>query len=347
MRIALIIGTRPEIIKCAPIIQRLHSSDLLIHTNQHYSPAMDADFFREFDLRLPDYNLNVGSGSHAEQIAAILAGSNNVLAKQKPDWVLVQGDTNSSLGGALAASKAGLPVAHIEAGLRSGDRSMPEEINRIMIDHISEALFTPTEIQTRFLRNEGIPSEKIFEVGNTIADTIEIQLKGERIDGTEDSVEDDGFALLTLHRPENIHNKESLSFLIAQINDLAEELPVRFSVHPGTQKKFLQNRLELHPNIQWLIPQPYLRFLKMLRKATVVLTDSGGVQEEACILNTPCVTLRTTTERQETLKTGMNRLMSNNLKADVQKAMNKTSNGPSPYQPGATEKILSTIGHLQ
>ena len=348
MRIALIIGTRPEIIKCAPLIHRMHAGDLFIHTNQHYSPEMYSNFINELSLRSPDYNLHTGSGTHAEQTAAVMTGVEKILMHEKPDLVLVHGDTNSSLGGALSASKAGFPVVHIEAGLRSGDRTMPEELNRIVIDQIFEFLFTPTAIQTEFLHLEGISSNKIFEVGNTITDSIyelfpKLVLKRKRDDWSKGGP----FALLTLHRSENLKNQEKFIFLIAQINRLAEELPIRFPVHPRTKKRFLQANISLHKNVMLTAPQSYFSFLTLLKEASVVLTDSGGIQEEACILKTPCVTLRTTTERQETLKTGLNRLMSDDLTDDVWKAINETQNGPPPYQPGATEKILKTLGHSQ
>lgn len=345
MRIALIIGIRPEIIKCAPLIRRLRSSDLLIHTNQHYSPELDADFFKEFDLRLPDYNLHTGSGTHAEQTAAVLTGVESVLMNDNPDIVLVQGDTNSWLGGALDDTKKGFSVAYIEAGLRSGDRSMAEEMNRIIIDHISDYLFTPTNIQTQFLQSEEIPHDKIFEVGNTIADTFH-ELSTQDKPGEPVAKDlDNPFALLTLHRPENLDNNDRLYFLTSQINLVAEELPIRFSMHPRTKNRILQMDIPLHPNVTLMPPQPYFMFLNLLRKASIVLTDSGGVQEEACILSTPCITLRTTTERQETLQTGINWLMSDDLLNDVHKSLNEKPIGVLPYQPGATKNILNTIGH--
>lgn len=313
MTIAIILGTRPEIIKMAPVIRECQRRGLnfcIIHTGQHYSYQMDRIFFEQLELPQPDHNLDVGSGNHGEQTGRILADLEAVLMEERPDVVLVQGDTNTVMAGALAASKLHIKVGHVEAGLRSYDRSMPEEINRVVADHISDYCFAPTEISKANLLKEGIAEEKIHVTGNTIVDSVyqnlEIAMRKVNILG-DLGLEPKGYFLVTAHRQENVDNKERLGEIIRGLEMVKSEfgLPVVFPVHPRTRKMVESFGFELD-GIRAIEPLGFLEFLQLEAGARLALTDSGGVQEEACILGVPCVTLRDNTERPETLDVGAN-----------------------------------------
>jgi UDP-N-acetylglucosamine 2-epimerase (non-hydrolysing) len=338
MKKAIILGTRPEIIKLSPIIRRMLSDDFIIHTNQHYDANMDGLFFEELKIRLPKYNLNVGSGSHAVQTGKMLIGIEAILDNEKPDIVLVQGDTNSALSGALAAVKMHINVGHIEAGLRSKDRAMPEEINRILIDHISDFLFVPTEMSRNNLLREGIEESKIHLVGNTIADAT---VENARLIGEKESNEE--YVLLTLHRAENTNNSSRFYALINSINELSKDYKIKFPIHPRTKALLKENKITLSDNIEIMEPQGYVSFLSLLNSASVVLTDSGGIQEEACILRVPCITLRTSTERPETIDMGANILMGTSLIEDVNKMQKVNKTWSSPYGESVADKILRIL----
>jgi len=311
--IAIVLGTRPEIIKMSPIIRECEARNLdyfILHTGQHYSYEMDRAFFEDLELPEPKYNLDVGSGTHAEQTSRILTGIEKVLVQEKPDIVLVQGDTNTVMAGALTASKLCIRVGHVEAGLRSFDRTMPEEINRVVADHISDYLFAPTETARRYLQNEGIEESKICVTGNTIVDAVfqnrEIAEKRANILDTL-SLEPKGYFLVTSHRQENVDNPEKLRSIIAGLEAVHREysLPVIFPMHPRTRKMVEQFGVSLD-GISVMNPVGFLEFLQLESNARLVLTDSGGVQEETCILGVPCVTLRENTERPETIEVGAN-----------------------------------------
>lgn len=317
--IGILFGTRPEIIKMYPVIQALKKSHLpfyLVHSNQHYSPEMDAIFFRELALDPAKYNLNAGSGSHAQQTAKIMTALEDVLIKDPPKLLLVHGDTNTTLAGALTASKMGIPVAHVEAGLRSYDRQMPEEINRVIVDHIADILFSVTPLQTTNLQNEGISQNKIFEVGNTVTDAVHWALKNKKIDSytLPGALEPEEFLLATIHRPANVDLPESLKSVIDFMNAISEKFDrsIIWPIHPRTKAKIKEYRLIVSKKIIGIEPVGYFQFLGMLAKSCGVLTDSGGIQEEACIMNIPCVTLRSSTERPETLDLGANILIDYN-----------------------------------
>ncbi len=315
MNIAVVIGTRPEIIKMAPVIRELGRRNInyyIIHTGQHYSYDLDKVFFRQLKLSEPKYDLEVGSKSHGEQTAAILTGVEKVLQHDNTDIVLVEGDTNSVLAGALAAAKLHVKVGHIEAGLRSYDRNMPEEINRILVDHCSDYLFAPTEKAHGILLKEGISAEKIFVTGNTIVDAV-IQSRdmAQRHTGIlkKLNIEQGKYLFVTLHRAENVDNKERLISVFSGLSMVSEvlQMPVIYPVHPHTRKRIK----ELNLNLAQLIPidpVDYLSCIYLEDNARLILTDSGGIQEEACILGTPCVTLRDNTERPETIEVGANML---------------------------------------
>lgn len=314
MKIAFIFGTRPEILKVAPIIkeaEKRNIENIIIHTNQHYSYEMDEIFFEELDLRNPDYNLKVGSANHNQQTARMLIELDKVLTQEMPDYVIVQGDTNSTLSGALAASKMGIKVAHVEAGLRSYDREMPEEINRIITDSISDRLFPVTKIQESILLAEGISAEKVQITGNTIVDTLK-----DRADTARENkgilqklgLEAGNYFLVTMHRPSNVDNTETLVKMMENLAKLGrvEDKSLVWPIHPRTKSKISNEKINVPTEIKICDPLGYIDFLSLIINSELILTDSGGIQEEACILHKPCLTLRENTERPETVDVGAN-----------------------------------------
>jgi UDP-N-acetylglucosamine 2-epimerase (non-hydrolysing) len=313
MRIMIVLGTRPEIIKFSPIIRVCQSLGLdfkILHTGQHYSYNMDRVFFEQLELPEADYNLDVGSGSHAEQTGKMLIGIEKVLKEDKPDIVLVEGDTNTVLAGALAAVKLGVKVGHVEAGLRSYDRLMPEEINRVLADHCSDMLFAPTEKSRRILLGEGISEDKIYVTGNTIVDAVNqnLEISKRKVNPLKDlRLEEGSYFLATVHRQENVDNKMRFQGILKGLELIVERfsLTVVYPVHPRARRQM--ERFGIKPaSLKLIEPLDYLSFLQLEYNAKAVLTDSGGVQEETCIMRVPCVTLRYNTERPETLEVGSN-----------------------------------------
>lgn len=360
---AIILGTRPEIIKMSPIIRTCEKKGIdyfILHTGQHYSYEMDRVFFEDLRLPAPRYNLDIGSRTHAEQTGAIMAGIEKVLIQEKPDIVLVQGDTNTVLAGTLAASKCyvrgdrSLPikVGHVEAGLRSYDRTMPEEINRIIADHVSDYCFAPTEIAYKNLRKEGIDESKIFVTGNTIVDAVRQNLTlSEELTNTVTGLglTEKGYILVTLHRQENVDNKHRLMGIfnaLTQIHKLTG-LPLVFPVHPRTEKMIKSFGLNLK-DVYMIPPKGFLEFLQLEAKAKLVLTDSGGVQEESCILGVPCVTLRDSTERPETVDVGANIIAGIETENIVRVSLSMIDKSPSwknPFGEGHSgDRIIEIIG---
>ena len=313
MKIAVVLGTRPEIIKMAPVIRELESQGkgyFILHTGQHYSYNLDRVFFEQLGLPPAKYNLETGSSSHAKQTAEILVGVEKVLQQERPEAVLVEGDTNSVLAGALAATKLRIKVGHVEAGLRSYDRSMPEEVNRILVDHCADLLFAPTEKAKSILMGEGIPEERIFVTGNTIVDAIyqnlEIENEGASVINAT-CLKPGGYFLTTVHRQENVDNRARFASILEGLNLVASEfgLPVIYPIHPRSRK--MMDAFGLQPErVRLIEPVDYFSFLQLESNARLILTDSGGVQEETCVLHVPCVTLRDNTERPETLQVGSN-----------------------------------------
>ncbi|MGB9828060.1 MAG: non-hydrolyzing UDP-N-acetylglucosamine 2-epimerase, partial [Thermosphaera sp.] len=342
--------TRPEIIKLAPVVKELEKRGIdffILHTGQHFSYNMDRVFFEQLELPQPKYNLGVGSGSHGEQTAKMLLGVERVLTDERPDVVIVQGDTNSTLAGALAAVKLQVPVAHVESGLRSFDMSMPEEVNRVVVDHVSTLLFAPTQLSRRNLEREGIV-EGVYVTGNTIVDAI--MMYSPRIEEAKLPLDlPMEYVLLTLHRQENVDNPVRLASAIKGVGLVAEELKVHviFPVHPRTRLRLVEYGIRVPDGLVLLEPLGYFQFLKLLKGSRVVLTDSGGVQEEACILGVPCVTLRYNTERPETVYVGANVVAG----LDPQRILSKTlemadkrGSWPNPLGDGrAAEKIVRTL----
>ena len=317
MKLCIVLGTRPEIVKMAPLVracQRRGVEFILIHTGQHYSYEMDRIFFQDLELPDPQYNLNVGSGTHGKQTGAILVDIEKVLMNERPDAILVQGDTNTVLAGALAAVKLNIPIGHVEAGLRSYDRQMPEEINRVLADHISDMLFAPTEVSRQNLLKEGIDPAKVHVVGNTVVDALLQNMEISRRRGkalNELGLKPRGYLLGTLHRQENVDDPARLRGLVDGLVSCAKEfqLPVILPLHPRTRKNLSNFAIVVPDEVRIIDPVGYLDFLQLEANAALLLTDSGGVQEEACILHVPCVTLRDSTERPETVMVGGNVLV--------------------------------------
>ncbi|OPY32522.1 MAG: UDP-N-acetylglucosamine 2-epimerase [Methanomassiliicoccales archaeon PtaU1.Bin124] len=314
MKTCVILGTRPEIIKMAPVVRELEkrkADHFMIHTGQHYSYEMDRVFFEELALPEPRYNLNVGSGSHGTQTGSILQGIEAVLIRERPDVVLVQGDTNTVLAGALAAAKLEIGVGHVEAGLRSFDRKMPEEVNRILADHVSDLLFAPTEVSKENLLKEGIGEERIFVTGNTVVDSLRQNLaiseeRSKVLEGLH--LEKGGYVLATMHRQENVDEPKRLGSMMTAVSRTAARmgLPAILPLHPRTRKNVTSFKIALPENMTVMDPVGYMDFIQLEAHARLVMTDSGGLQEEACILGVPCVTMRDSTERPETVDVGAN-----------------------------------------
>ncbi len=352
--ILIIIGTRPEIIKMAPIIRVCQKERVpfrILHTGQHYSYEMDRIFFEELALPFPDYNLDVGSSSHAEQTGAIMVGIEKILLQDYPDVVLVQGDTNTVLAGGLVGAKLHIPVGHVEAGLRSNDRSMPEEINRVVVDHISDYLFAPTKKSAKYLIHEGIDESKIFITGNTVVDAL---YQNQYIARKKSNILKKlnltygQFLLVTAHRAENVDEKSRFEGILLGIKLVSEKfgLKVIFPMHPRTQKMIKEFGFSSE-GIFIISPVGYLDFLELEANARLILTDSGGVQEEACILQVSCITLRDNTERPETVDVGGNILAgcdTNRIVAAAEKMITVPRNWINPYGDGkAGEKIVEII----
>lgn len=312
IRLLTVAGARPNFVKVAPLLRAMRERPrieaLLVHTGQHYDAAMSDAFFRDLGMPEPDVNLGVGSGSHAVQTAEVLRGIEPVLLDWKPDAVVVVGDVNSTIAAALAAVKLGIPVAHVEAGLRSFDRRMPEEINRILTDAISDWLFTSEPSGAVNLAREGVPPERIHFVGNVMIDSLLRHIDRARAAAPFGALglRPGGYALLTLHRPSNVDDPERLRGLFAVLEELHAELPVVFPVHPRTRASIAALYGGGAPALQLTDPLGYLEFLGLVAEARLVLTDSGGVQEETTALGVPCLTLRDSTERPVTLHVGTN-----------------------------------------
>jgi UDP-N-acetylglucosamine 2-epimerase (non-hydrolysing) len=318
--------------KAAPIVREMFRypkdfHQLIVHTGQHYAPQMSQVFFQDLDLPQPDVNLNVGSGTHAWQTAQIMMRFEPVLEDFQPDWVVVYGDVNSTLACSLVSTKLGFPTAHVEAGLRSFDRSMPEEINRMLTDQIADILFTPSEDADQNLKHEGIDEGKIFLVGNVMIDTLvhllpKAQSNWFKIANSYPSE----FILVTLHRPKNVDDPETLSEIMTALEMISGQVPVLFPVHPRTRERLNKFGLQpKQPRLHLLEPLGYLDFLSLQEHAALVLTDSGGIQEETTYLGVPCLTARPNTERPITISMGTNQLVASESTALVHAMQDKLS----------------------
>lgn len=314
MKIVTIIGARPQFIKAAPLSIEIRKSfkEIIIHTGQHYDQSMSEIFFQELEISYPDYNLEVNQGNHGQQTGKMLIGIEEILVKEKPDIVLVYGDTNSTLAGALAASKLHIPIAHIEAGLRSFNRKMPEEINRILTDHISKYLFVPSKQSIKNLNNEGI-DKGIFEVGDIMYDSVLLFKEKAKVKSSilsKLNLTNKDFHLLTIHRAENTSSPNNIQGIFDAISEI--ETLVIFPIHPRTKKFLSETNIKTPKNIISIDPLGYLDMLQLMEHSTYVLTDSGGMQKEAYYFKKPCITLRDETEWIETLAKGWNVLCGSN-----------------------------------
>lgn len=319
MKIICIAGARPNFMKIAPLMAAFRSAPsiqpILVHTGQHYDARMSELFFHQLAIPEPAYNLGCGGGSHAQQTAAIMTAFEPIVLEHQPDAVLVVGDVNSTIACGLVAVKLGIKLLHVEAGLRSFDRTMPEELNRILTDAISDLLFCTESSGVDNLRREGIAPEKIHLVGNVMIDTLlQNRHKAEETAILEDlALSSEGYAVVTLHRPANVDDPDSLDNLLSILHAVQIDMPVVFPIHPRTRRLLdsdgHRRRLADMPNLRLIEPVGYLEFLKLMAHARIVLTDSGGIQEETTILNVPCLTLRENTERPCTCQYGTNRLV--------------------------------------
>jgi UDP-N-acetylglucosamine 2-epimerase (non-hydrolysing) len=318
LKVINVVGARPNFMKVAPIVaamkrRKREFTPLVVHTGQHYDAAMSDTFFRDLDLPQPDVYLGVGSGSHAAQTAAVMERFEPVVLQQKPDWVLVVGDVNSTLACALVCAKLDVKVAHVEAGLRSRDRTMPEEINRLLTDQIADLLFTPSVDADENLRAEGIPPERIRLVGNVMIDSLLKHLPRARQSTISQQLQLNEYAVLTLHRPSNVDEPETLGRVLEAVEKIGERIAVVFPVHPRTRKMITESELADRflnaKGLRLVDPLGYLDFLSLYSGARLVLTDSGGIQEETSVLGIPCLTLRENTERPITITMGTNRIV--------------------------------------
>lgn len=353
--ITFVLGTRPEIIKLAPVIRECERRDLsfsLVHTGQHYSEQLDDVFFEQLRLPVPDRNLAVGSGRHGEQTGKMLSEIETELLETEPDVVLVQGDTNSVLAGGLAGVKLdGVEVGHVEAGLRSYNREMPEEINRRLVDHASDYLFAPTDDARENLLEESIADASITVTGNTVVDAVteNVDIAHEQSDVLETLDLPDRFALLTAHRAENVDDTTRFQALLDGVHAAAtdHDLHVVYPIHPRAADRLEALNVTMPTSIRVVDPLDFLDFLVLQDTATVVLTDSGGVQEETCILGTPCVTLRDETERPETVAVGANQVVGTNadaIREAVEEAIVADRTWENPFGDGsAATQILDVL----
>ncbi|OED30068.1 non-hydrolyzing UDP-N-acetylglucosamine 2-epimerase [Methanosphaera sp. WGK6] len=358
MKIGIVLGTRPEIIKMSPIIDEIKNNGsefIIIHTGQHYDIEMSQQFFIDLKLPIPNYNIGIGSNTAINQISIIISELEKILIDEAVDVVLVQGDTNAVLSGALAANKLKIPVGHIEAGLRSFDKNMPEEINRLIADNCSSLYFVPTPETGINLQNEGINHEAIHVTGNTIVDACNRNLKIALENSTvQDEIIFNEYILLTCHRAENVDDEERLRNIVTSLINIPYNIV--FPIHPHTKKSLenlnLYEKIANSEHIQITRPQGYLDFLCLLSNSSLVLTDSGGVQEEAITLNIPCITLRYNTERPETISAGGNILVGTETNAIIEninnilnneKIYSKMSNAINPYGNGTSAEQIYRI----
>lgn len=352
MKILSIVGARPQFIKCAPLSRklRLTHDEILVHTGQHYDSNMSDIFFKELNIPQPEYNLGIGSASHGEQTGEMLVKIEKLLYIEKPDLVLVYGDTNSTLAGALAASKLNIKVAHVEAGLRSFDRDMPEEINRVLTDHISDLLFCPTETAVLNLKDEGITTG-VYNVGDVMLDALKynLEIAEEKASILKDlGLNSNEYMVATVHRASNTDNFENLSSIVSAFCDTG--ISIVFPVHPRTEKYLKQYGLwdKLCEKVKVIPPLGYLEMLKLMVHAKKILTDSGGVQKEAYMLGVPCITMRDNTEWVETVEDGWNTLVGTDYKniVDTIKCFKGSTSKKNVFGIGnSSEKICKILNN--
>jgi UDP-N-acetylglucosamine 2-epimerase (non-hydrolysing) len=347
-----ITGARPNFPKAAPVIaslQKVGVEQEVVHTGQHYDDRMSAVFFEQLDLPKPDVNLGVGSGSHARQTAAIMTSLEDLLSTQRPELVVVYGDVNSTVAASLTAAKLCIPIAHVEAGLRSFDTTMPEEVNRMVTDRLSDLLFATSADAVAHLGREGVPADRIHLVGNPMIDTLLRHVDSTSPSRLAEHINlPQRFAVATLHRPGNVDSPDELSNIVGALTEVADMVDIVLPVHPRSRTHLEEAGLLGHPNVHPLEPLGYLEFISLVRASELVVTDSGGVQEETTILGIPCLTLRPNTERPVTITHGTNRLTdARRLADDVRSQLNRGRPSTWPVPPlwdgRAGERIASVI----
>lgn len=356
MKIIHVVGARPNFMKAAPVIAALSQyssiSQLLVHTGQHYDKNMSDIFFKELGLPEPDVNLEVGSGSHAVQTAEVMMRFEQVLLSHRPDWTVVYGDVNSTVAASLVCVKLGVPVAHVEAGLRSFDRTMPEEINRLLTDQIADLLFTPSSDGDENLLREGIPPEKIHQVGNVMIDTLVRLLPQaeEHWSALQATHNLSDYALVTLHRPCNVDNDDMLSQIMAALQKVSQHIRLLFPMHPRTHQRLEHLQFAIDNSQLTIIPPVgYLDFLALQKHARLIITDSGGIQEESTYLNVPCLTVRENTERPITVTMGTNQLVGQDMErlqtkvTGILQGQIKSGSNPPLWDGHAGERIAKFI----
>ncbi len=372
MKILLVAGARPNFMKIAPIIRQLRTNEKkhrvnglswkLIHTGQHYDFEMSKVFFDDFDIPKPDYFLNAGSGTHAEQTAKVMVEFEKVCLEEKPYVIAVVGDVNSTLACSVTAKKLNIKVAHVEAGLRSGDMSMPEEINRIVTDSISDYLFVTEKSGIENLKKEGKDETQIFFVGNIMIDTLYYSLKkledkklrksgvGESLQNSNHHPDANGYAVVTLHRPSNVDDKEKLQDIILALKEISKDMDIYFPIHPRTKKSIETFKMNnLLNDIEVVPPMSYHEFLALWKDASLVLTDSGGLQEETTALGIPCFTIRENTERPVTIEKGTNTLVGTSRKTilktykEFKEGKRKKGYIPELWDGKASERIVDVL----
>lgn len=359
LKVLNVVGARPNMMKIAPIVEAMRRrstfDQLLVHTGQHYDAKMSKIFFDELGIPKPDIYLNVGSGTHAEQTARVMISFEKVLLENNPDIVIVVGDVNSTMACSITAAKLRIPVAHVEAGLRSFDRGMPEEINRIVTDSLSNFLFTTSCDANENLKNEGVSEDKIFFVGNVMIDTLNKHRKSAHQLQTarEFGLKNNHYALLTLHRPSNVDEPIALNGILDAMLKIANKIPILFPAHPRTVRRLvefdLKSKVDSNMGLMLTKPLGYLQFLDLMMNARMVLTDSGGIQEETTILNVPCLTIRNNTERPVTIDEGTNMLAGTKpdrivaLAESILDGRGKKGNIPKFWDGKAAERIVGVI----
>jgi len=357
MLLHLVAAARPNFMKVAPLYHTLKRESWcetkIVHTGQHYDEEMSAAFLRELGMPEPDIHLGVGSGSHAEQTAGVMVAYEKQCLAKRPDWTIVVGDVNSTMACTLAATKLGIPVAHLEAGLRSGDRTMPEEVNRIVTDALADLLWTPSPDADENLAREGVAPVKIVRVGNIMIDSYELLRERIELDQSTDglAVEPGNYGVVTLHRPSNVDDREALEAIVAALVKSSANITLVFPVHPRTKERLerfnLLNDLKKAANIRITRPLSYIPFMSLVRKAKMVITDSGGIQEETTYLNIPCLTLRDTTERPITITQGTNRLVKRDaVYQEIEKIMRgewRKGIKPKLWDGKTAERVVSSL----
>ena len=350
MHVLHVVGARPNFMKVAPVLRALRSrpavKQTLVHTGQHYDTNISDVFFAQLDIPAPDVNLGVGSGSHAQQTAEIMSRFEPIVLERKPDVVLVYGDVNSTVAAALVCAKLGVKIGHVEAGLRSGDWTMPEEINRVVTDRLADLLFTPSEDADLNLEQEGVPAKKICRIGNVMIDSL-VRLLPSTTQCASNGFRE-RFALVTLHRPSNVDDATTLKSTLEALLEINDNLSVVFPVHPRTRQRIAEFGLNAE-KLHLLEPLPYIEFLALQRRAAVVITDSGGIQEETTFLGVPCLTLRNNTERPVTVTLGTNVVVGNDrerLSAELSRIIEgKAKKGSIPplWDGYAAERIADIL----